>query len=59
MNISDVVEAVKAVRNFAKVITENEGITKADMEVLSKISPSIKEGYDNMAKWIEGGENDA
>lgn len=59
MNISDVVEAVKAVRKFAKVITENEGVTKADMEVLAKVSPSIKDGYDNMAKWIEGGNENA
>lgn len=56
MNISDIIEAVKAVREFAKTISENEGVTKVDMESLSTLSPSIKESIDNIAKWIGGEE---
>lgn len=56
MNISDIIEAVKAVKKFAQVITENEDVTKADMESLATLSPSIKDNLANISKWIGGEE---
>ena len=54
-NISDVINAVKAVRTFAQVISENE-VTKEDMESLATLSPTLKEGLDNMNEWMNGGD---
>ena len=52
-NITDVIEAVKAVRTFAQTISENE-VTKEDMESLATLSPTLKEGIDNMNEWMGG-----
>lgn len=54
-NITDVIEAVKAVRSFAKTISESE-VTKEDMESLATLSPTLKEGLDNMNEWMNGGD---
>ena len=54
-NITDIIEAVKAVRTFAEVINASE-VSKEDMESLATLSPTLKEGLDSMNKWIGGNE---
>jgi hypothetical protein len=54
-DITNIVEAVKAIRSFAKTISESD-VTKEDMESLATLSPTLKEGLDNMNEWMNGGD---